>query len=468
MVPPVRRIHGRSGGEPRAAPELILAGRAFVRGRLQPIEIAIDESGRIQSIGKIRTGAPRHDVGDSVILPAATDLHVHFRDPGGPAAAESIATGTVEAALGGVSLVGEMPNTDPPVTDIERLEDKEARVAGRAAVDILLYATPTDPRAVARLARRAGGFKIFMSPTTGIETPPSRDELAALLSRIAETGLPVSVHAEDPGAFRPRRPARDPFEWNHERPPAAESSALRQLESTPEGLRLHIAHVTTARSVEWGRKQSCSFEATPHHLLLSDRSGPDSRFKVNPPLRSERDRVALWEAFRRGEVPCLASDHAPHSREAKAVDFDRAPSGGPGVETMLPLLLAQVRAGNLPLEVLLAAACDRPARWLGQPLGRLAPGHRANLLVVDFRVRTKLSADHLTAPCGWTAFEGFEAIRPREHWRDGARIVQDGEFVGRRMGRVVRPEFAPPGDDSRGGRLRASPPLAVEESANRR
>ncbi len=443
MAPPPRLRSTENEAPGSGPPALILAGRAFVRGTLQAVEFAVDEDGRIQSLGRIRRGAPRHDVGDAVILPAATDLHVHLREPGPDTKTENLATGTVEAALGGVTLVGEMPNTEPPVTDVEVLEDKESIVNGRAAVDVLLYASPTRPGSLDGLARHAGGFKIYLSPTTGIADVPSLNEVPSLLDRLAPLRLPVSVHAEDPRQFRQGMDAKAPPDWNVERPPAAEAAALLPLVSAPRALRLHVAHVTEAASVTRLREAGLSFEATPHHLLLSERSGKSAAWKVNPPLRSERDRAALWEAFCRGEVPSLASDHAPHSGTAKEVDFARAPSGMPGVETMLPLFLARVRSGDLPLSTLVAAACDRPARWLGQPLGRLAPGHRANFLVVDFRARTTISARRLHAPCGWTAFEGWEGIFPREHYRDGQAIVLGGEYVGRPVGRVVRPEFAP-------------------------
>jgi dihydroorotase len=450
MAPPLRTPAAKRRGPRESGPTQILAGRAFLRGRLQPVEIAIDDEGRIQSVGRVRTGAPRHDVGDSVILPAATDLHVHLREPSSGPAGESIPSGTVEAALGGVTLVGEMPNTDPPVTTAARLAEKEDRVRGRAAVDVLLYALPTVSGRLDALARHAGAFKLFTSPTTGVGAPPSRRELIDLLARLSELDLPVSVHAEDPAAFSNGPPPSSPEEWNRHRPPEAETAALGWLDEAPARLRLHVAHVTTAGSVQRLAEAGRSFEVTPAHLLLSDRSGTDARFKVNPPLRSESERRALWEAFRRGEVPCLASDHAPHPAESKALPFERAPSGMPGLETMLPLMLAQVRAAELSLELLAAVACDRPARWLGQPLGRIAPGHRANLIVVDFKARTRLEARSLTAPCGWTAFEGWDAVRPVEHWRDGERIVRDGEYVGRPTGRVVRPEFAPVGETGRG------------------
>jgi dihydroorotase len=446
--PPARRARSGTTEPPRAAIASILAGRAFVNGRLQSVEVAIDEDGWIRSIGKVRVGARRHDVGEAVILPAATDLHVHLRDPGGPTDAETIASGTVAAAVGGVGLVGEMPNTVPPVTDAATLREKAARVPGRAAVDVLLYASPTVARARAALAREAGAFKLYLSPTTGIATPPPLDSVPSLLAELASLGLPLSVHAEDPERFGAPDPARDLREWDAHRPLRAERAAVELLEQAPASLRLHVAHVTSASEIPALRAHGASFEVTPHHLLLSEPSSLAARGKVNPPLRSEAERAALWDAFRQGTVPCVASDHAPHSSSEKELPFERAPSGVPGVETMLPLLLARVRSGELELPTLVRAACDRPARWFGQPIGRLAVGHRAHLIVVDFRARTTLEGRRLHSACGWTPFEGWEAIFPREHYRDGVRIVRDGEYVGEATGRVVRPEFAPAGRDA--------------------
>ncbi len=355
---------------------------------------------------------------------------------------ENLASGTMQAALGGVALVGEMPNTTPPVTNLESLLEKEARVRGRVATDVLLYANPSDPRALPALATRAGAFKIYLSPTTGVPDPPEAKDLPDLLARLAVLGLPVSVHAEDAPHFSAAIAPRDPASWNAHRPAISERAALDRLLPGPNALRLHVAHVTTPEAAERLRVAGVSFEVTPHHLLLNDRTGRNAFTKVNPPLRSETDRRDLWVAFTRGEVPVLASDHAPHSIEEKERPFPLAPSGIPGVETMLPLLLAKVRANEVPLPVLVAAACDRPARWLGQPQGRLAPGHRAHLMVVDFRKRTILKAAHLHAPSGWTAFEGREAIFPREVYLRGERIVADGEYEGKPTGQIVRPEFA--------------------------
>jgi len=339
--------------------------------------------------------------------------------------------------------VGEMPNTDPPTTTVDRLEEKEALVRGQAAIDVLLYASPPEASSVRRLSRRAGGFKLYLSPTTGIESVPSGEALAALLAELGQVDLPVAVHAEEPARFLHGSTAVDPPTWDGARPAAAEAAAVARVLDAPERIRLHVAHVTTAPVAEAVRDRHLSFESTAHHLLLASSDGPDARWKVNPPLRSALERAALWEEYRGGRVPVLASDHAPHSAESKALPFDLAPSGVPGVETTVPLLLAKVAAGDLPFPVLLQSACDRPARLLGQPLGRLSVGHRGNVLVVDFRARSRIHAERLRSPCGWSPFEGAEAVFPVEHWRDGERVVEGGEYVGRPTGSVVRPEYAP-------------------------
>jgi len=440
-APPGR---ARKGGAVAVPPDQVLAGRAWIGGKLQPVEIGIGGDGRIVRIARNVPGPKRQDFGDRVILPSATDIHVHFRDPGGPGDLESFESGTLQAAIGGVGLVADMPNTTPPVADLDGLETKIARSRGRLAVDAILYGLAARPKRIASLGRSAGAFKLYLSPTTGVAEPPSATELPSILKAVAATGLPLSVHAEAPDRFRPRpdRAPASPVDWDEERPREAELQGLERTLLGPPSLRLNIAHVTTRAAVDRLRSAGQAFEVTPHHLLLAARPNDGALRKVNPPLRAEPERQALWTAFCEGLVPMVASDHAPHSKDVKALPFARAPSGMPGVETLLPLLLAQVRAGALPLPVLLKAACDRPARWMGMPIGRLSVGHRANLLVVDFRDRRAITARHLHAPCGWTAFEGWEGIFPQHHLRDGQPIVLDGEFVGDRHGTVVRPEFA--------------------------
>ena len=283
-----------------------------------------------------------------------------------------------------------------------------------------------------------------------MDEPPSVPATNELLRRVAATGSAVTVHAEDPTAFDETRGVADAPTWDAARPAQAEERAFRLLGDAPPSLRIHLAHVTTIQGLGLVRERGWSCEATAHHLLLSSNLAPDPRWKVNPPLRSRDEGHRLWERFANGEVTSLASDHAPHSFEAKRGPWASAPSGMPGVETSLPLMLARVRDGDLDLGALVASACDHPARWMGLPMGRLAPGHRGHLIVVDFKRLTRVQSSQLHAPCGWTAFEGHPAVFPVEHYHDGERILEDGEYIGRLTGRVVRPEYAPDGSASNG------------------
>jgi dihydroorotase len=424
-------------------PATVVCGRALVGGTLQPLEVGMDEEGRILRVGRSVPGGSRKDFGDLVLLPSATDLHVHFREPGRHDEVEDLAKGTMQAAFGGVGLVADMPNNLPIIDSLDRLRDKIARASRRLAVDLLLYAAARPGAAFDRLATEAGGFKLFLSPSTGTDDVPTDFEVRELVSSVARTGLPLSVHAEDPMTFRAVDSIRGPPDWDRSRPIEAERRAVDRILPPPGALRLNVAHVTDVASVHRLVESGQAFEATPHHLLLSSSAGADARWKVNPPLRSDGDRAALWNEFESGRIPFLASDHAPHPREAKELPFDRAPSGVPGVETALPLMLEQVRATELELSVLQMAACDRPARWLGVPMGRILPGHWANLAVVDFRARRTVQGRTLHGGGGWTPFEGWTGIFPKHHMLRGEMVVQDGEYVGSTAGRVVRPEYAP-------------------------
>jgi dihydroorotase len=178
-------------------------------------------------------------------------------------------------------------------------------------------------------------------------------------------------------------------------------------------------------------------EVTPHHLFL-DFSKPLHAFgKVNPPLRGPEDREALWKAFAAGRIDVVATDHAPHTRDEKEQPFEETPSGLPGVATSLPLLLRQVRAENLSLERFVAATSTRPAEILGVPKGKIEVGSDADLLVVDARNVVKITPRRVRYKCGWTPFEGMEAVFPRTVYLRGERIVEDGEPIAEGLGRPL-------------------------------
>jgi dihydroorotase len=178
-------------------------------------------------------------------------------------------------------------------------------------------------------------------------------------------------------------------------------------------------------------------EVAPHHLLLDKRSKLGSYGKVNPPLRDKEDREAMFEAFRLMKIEVLASDHAPHTIEEKEQEFSDAPSGMPGVETSLPLMLALVKKDQLPLDVVIKAACERPAEIFGLNKGRIEVGRDADLIVVDGTSMRSITAKNLHSKCGWTPFENWEAIFPYVTFVRGVKIVEQGGLVGERVGRDI-------------------------------
>jgi dihydroorotase len=421
------------------APAVVYEGRIYHRGKIVSAEIGTDDDGIIMAVAKVLRGGERRNFGEAVLLPSAIDLHTHFRDPGPPGEVENIDSGTTQAALGGVGTVVDMPNTQPPTTTLERLMDKIDRIRARACVDVLPYAALLPGTNVEALGKVASGFKLYLAQTTGDLAIPPDTNIVELLSKASRTGLPIHVHAEDPLKFPSGSTPSDTDGWDRSRPMDSEISAIEKLALHPPEARLLVAHATSAEALHKALAVGACVEATPHHLLLSASTFGGPLNKVNPPLRPESVRKALWEEFKKGSVPVLASDHAPHSLSRKSLPFSEAPSGMPGVETMIPLMLERVRSQDLPLSTFVNVSSRHAALFLGLHRGRLEKGCEANFIAVDFRKRKRIRASELHAPCGWTPFEGWEAIFPEEHYLRGTRIVEGGEFVGGSKGQVVRP-----------------------------
>ncbi len=408
----------------------VLRGRVFYRGRVEPLDVGVDEAGKIAAIRKVIAGEEVEDHGDRLILPGGVDLHVHFRDPG-LTEKEDFPSGTRSAALGGVTTVADMPNTRPPVTTRDALREKEARVRGRAAVDYALYAAPRTGASVPELSE-AAAFKVYMAESTG-GLQVGEGALGEILEAAAPRKKLVVAHAEDARRFQ-KDEAATLAGHSRARPKESEVDAIRTLAKLRGDGPVHVAHVTCVEALD-AVPEGVTTEATPHHLLL-DHTRPLKAFgKVNPPLRSPEDRQALWDAFAAGRIDIVATDHAPHTREEKEEPFGEAPSGLPGVATSLPLLLRQVRAETLSLERFVDATAARPAEILGVPKGRIEVGRDADLIVIDAREVVRITPRRVRYKCGWTPFEGMEGVFPRTVYLRGERVVEDGEPIAEGLGR---------------------------------
>lgn len=420
-------------------PDLVVEGRAWVRGAFQDVEIGIDqEAGRILAVKKTLVGTPRKRFPGRLLAPSGVDVHVHFRDPGAPTK-EDFRTGTLGAALGGVGTVLDMPNTAPVVDRRSRLEEKRERVAPRACVDWGLWCTFTaNTMQPQDLAAESVGVKLYLAPTTGIPEPGSSDDLSEWFIHARSVGRLVSLHAEMAGA----RAARNLQEHDALRPGPGEVAAIEVAASlAPPLSNVHVCHASTAASVAAARQAGWSVGVTPHHLLLARDEVASGTFgKVNPPLRTAAERDDLWAAFARGDATILESDHAPHTRDEKAKVFEEAPAGVPGVQTLLPLLLHEAATRSLDPGRVLAAACEAPARLLGLPKGRIEPGLDADFFAYDPKAARRIHGEQLASRCGWTPFEGRPAVAIDAHYLRGDLVVEEGAFVGKPgRGRMVRP-----------------------------
>ena len=411
---------------------LVVEGRVYLQGRLEPAAVGV-EDGKIVAIRKELRGEPLYRFSDALVLPGGIDVHVHLREPG-MTHKDDFAAGTESAAMGGVTTVVDMPNTKPPASTREALQEK-LRIAARSAnVDFGLYGGPATA-AAAESMREATAFKAYLAESTNAPPVPDDATLAAILLAVGRSGRYLSAHCEDPRLFRPG-PAKG-LEGHHlARPPESERSAIERLARLRGDARVHVAHVTTADAAR-ARPPGATAEVTPHHLLLDTGSGLGAKAKVNPPVRPPGEREALWRTLLDGGIDLLASDHAPHTLEEKSERFEDAPAGVPGVATTLPLLIRYVRRQVLPLERFVAMFSGNPAALLRVNKGEIAVGRDADLVVVDPRRIEPVTARRCRYKCGWTPFEGMEGTFPLATFVRGELVAQEGELVAERVGRMI-------------------------------
>lgn len=415
--------------------ELVIEGECYISGRFERACIGVDR-GKVVAIARNLEGDKRLDFGSKKILPAAIDSHVHFREPG-MTHKEDFGTGSLAALHGGVSCVLDMPNTVPPTTTVSALREKAAVAASKSLVDFGLFAAVQPGVDIAALAERAVGFKLYMAGTTGNLLVPSLASVERELADVARSGKILSVHAEDE-MVRRRETAKGLMDHLRNRPNECEASAIRKIARAGEGCRVHICHVSAKESLPLVHGQpNITSEVTPHHVLLDRDKALGTFGKVNPPLRARTDRQALFLAFKQGKFDTMASDHAPHTVDEKKEDFDFAPSGMPGVETMFPIMLQHVRDKHLALATVVKALCERPGEIFGIKKGRIDIGYDADLVVMDFMAGRDIRADDMYSKCGWTAYEGMPAVFPRAVIVRGELVMRDEELAGELRGRDV-------------------------------
>jgi len=408
--------------------------------------------GKVVEVGDLGR-ASAGDVFDAkglTVLPGVIDTQVHFREPG-LEWKEDLETGSRAAVLGGVTAVFEMPNTEPPTTDAEALEDKLTRARDRMWCDHAFYVGGTHENAafLGELERLPGccGVKVFMGASTGSLLVPDDDGVADILKH---TNRRATFHSEDEYRLAERRPLARTGDWTSHPEVRDALSAIRSTErlvtiARAYGKRIHVLHVTTADEIAYlaDHKDVATVEVTPQHLTLA---GPEAyeRLKglaqMNPPIREAAHREGLWWGIEQGAADVIGSDHAPHTLEEKARPYPASPSGMPGVQTLVPVMLNHVAEGRMTLERfvdLTSAGAQRVFGIAGK--GRMAEGWDADLTIVDLKAKRTLAHNDMASRCGWTPFDGLEVIGwPMATIVRGEVVMRDGELAAQAHGRPVR------------------------------
>ncbi|HRP11512.1 MAG TPA: dihydroorotase [Terricaulis sp.] len=409
-------------------------------------------AGKIAAIGDLRQASgPVFEAKGLTILPGVIDTQVHFREPGNPQK-EDLESGTRAAALGGVTGVFEMPNTAPPTTNPEAIADKLARAKGRAHVDHAFYvgATHENAHLLGELERLPGvcGVKTFMGSSTGTLLVGDDDGLDNILKNIKRRG---AFHAEDEDRLNQRKKLAREGDWTSHPEVRDDEAALKAVQRLVESARkhrkrVHVLHVSSAKEMEFlaTAKDVATVETLPQFLTFE---GPEiyQRLKgfaqMNPPIRYAADRAALWSlGIAQSVVDIIATDHAPHTKEEKAQPYPKSPSGMPGVQTLVPVMLTHVNEGRLSLARFIDLSSAGPQRVFGiEGKGRIALGYDADFTIVDMAARRVIRAEDQATRCGWTPFDGFEAKGwPMATIIRGQIVMRDGEITTPSAGAPLR------------------------------
>lgn len=385
------------------------------------------------------------DASGCFVLPGVIDDHVHFREPGLTRKAD-IESESRAAAFGGVTSYFEMPNTNPQTTTLEALEDKFALGAQKSHVNYSFFfgATNDNVDLFDRLdVHRIPGIKLFMGSSTGNMLVDKYESLQQIFVKAKKMGLPVMTHCEDTDIINRNMAAyqekygEDPDVKFHPEIRSVEacyeSSSLAVKLAKESGAHLHIAHVTTARELEFfGKDENITGEAVIAHLYFSDEDYADKQafIKCNPAIKTVNDRKALREALADGRISVVGTDHAPHEWKDKQGGCAKAASGMPMVQFSLVSMLELVDKGVLSIERMVEVMSHHPAKLFHvDKRGFLRPGYQADIVIVRPHTAWTVQKEIIQSKCGWSPMEGHEYQWQVEQTICNGRLIYNkGEF----------------------------------------
>ena len=428
---------------------IIKNGSCYINGKLEQTDIAIN-NGKIEKIGKLSLNSSKFfDATDKIVLPGIIDTQVHFREPGSTDR-EDLESGSRAAVLGGVTSVFEMPNTNPPTSNLIEFNKKLDLAKNRMHCNYAFYfgATPENVDQLAKLKGLEGccGVKLFAGSSTGKLLVDKEKDIEKVISNSDRI---VSIHSEDEEILNLRKKfikegdVHSHPEWRNAE--CAMSSTRRVVKIAERyNKQIHVLHVTTKEEVDFlaMHKKNVTFEITPQHLTLYapdcyDKLG--SFAQMNPPIRKKEHYDRLWVAVKNSVVDVLGSDHAPHSKEDKNKKYPASPSGMPGVQTILPIMLDHINNEKLSLDQLVKLMCENPCKIFGiKRKGYLKEGYDADLTIIDMNKSVTIKNEMIASKCGWTPFDNYKVKGfPVATIVNGSIVMKDGKVVAESLGKPL-------------------------------
>ena len=420
---------------------IIKNGSCYIDGKLTKTDIGL-LSNKIKKIGKIELNSAKvYDATDKVVLPGIIDTQVHFREPGSTDA-EDLESGSRAAVLGGVTSLFEMPNTNPPTSNLVEFDKKLQAAKNRMHSNYAFYfgATPDNTDQLAKLKDVEGccGVKLIAGSSTGNLLV---DKEADIEKVISSSDRIVSIHSEDEDIIKLRKKfikkgdVHSHPEWRNVE--CAMSSTRRVVKIAERyNKKIHVLHITTKEEVDFlaMHKKNVTFETTPQHLTLY---APDcyeklgSYAQMNPPLRTKEHYDRLWVAIKNNVVDVLGSDHAPHLKANKDKEYPNSPSGMPGVQTIFPVMLNHVNDGKLTLQQLINLMCENPCKIFGiKNKGFIKEGFDADLTIADMNKEVIIKNEMIASKCGWTPFNNYKVKGfPVGTIVNGNLVMSDGKVI---------------------------------------
>ena len=435
---------------PQTIDLLIKNGSCFIDGKLKKVDLAVSNS-KIQEIGWIKKleGKNEIDAKDLLVLPGVIDTQVHFREPG-LTDAEDLNSGSIAAILGGVTSVFEMPNTNPPTSSKKEFLNKLKLAKNRMFCNYGFYfgATPTNHNDLRDLKNLEGccGIKLFTGSSTGNLLVKNEEDIEKVFLNSSKI---VAVHSEDEDILNLRKKlieignVKTHLVWRDEE---SAISSTRKIIKIAERLnkKAHILHITTKEEVNFlsQHKGNITFEITPQHLTLVSPDCYDdlgTYAQMNPPIRSKDHQDRLWYAVKNNFVDIIGSDHAPHLKVNKDKKYPQSPSGMPGVQTLLPIMLDHMNKNKLSINQLVSFVCENPAKIFNiNNKGYIKKGFDADLTIVDMNKVEKIDNNNMASKCQWTPFHGKEIKGfPVITIVNGAIKMKNGEIIGKPEGKPL-------------------------------